>query len=61
VINIFDGYGRLLKQKDVQLIKGINKVNINQLNELPAGNYVLRVMSAGQVVNERVVKAGIKR
>ena len=61
LINIFDGYGRILKQKDVQLIKGINKIIVNQLHDLPAGNYVLRVMAAGQVVNERVIKAGIKR
>jgi hypothetical protein len=56
-VHLFDSYGRLLKQKAVQLTKGVNKINLNQLDPLPAGSYILRIESNGKVINERVIKA----
>jgi hypothetical protein len=56
-VHLFDSYGRLLKEKAVQLNKGMNKININQLDPLPSGSYILRIESNGKVINERVIKA----
>jgi hypothetical protein len=54
---LFDNYGRVMRQKEVQLATGVNKVILNQLEQLPPGGYILRISSNGKVINERVIKA----
>jgi hypothetical protein len=56
VVQLYDAFGRMVKQKDVQLSRGLNRVTFTQLDMLPSAGYVLRVETDGQILNERVIK-----
>ncbi len=56
-ISLFDGFGRLVTQKQEQLNRGLNKVTITDLGQLGEGTYLLRVQAAGVIINKLLVKA----
>lgn len=55
-ISLFDGFGRLVSQKQEQLYKGLNKVMITGLGPLSEGSYFMRVQADGQVINKKIIK-----
>ncbi|MEP7280058.1 MAG: T9SS type A sorting domain-containing protein [Bacteroidota bacterium] len=55
-ISVFDGFGRLVKQTEEQLYRGLNKVMITDLGGLSNGTYVLRVQAGGQAINKKIIR-----
>ncbi len=58
-ITIFDSYGRLIKQQQEHLYKGLNKIIVAGLGSVSEGTYFLQIETDGTAINKRVVK--IKR
>ncbi|MEO5595116.1 MAG: T9SS type A sorting domain-containing protein [Chitinophagaceae bacterium] len=55
-ISLFDGFGRLVKQKEESLYKGFNKITITDLGALSDGTYFLRIQADDRVINKRIIK-----
>lgn len=55
-ISLLDGFGRMVKQQQVFIYTGVNKITIAGLAELSNGTYFLRVETDGQAINKRVIK-----
>jgi hypothetical protein len=55
---LLDSYGRVLKQQEIRLYKGLNSISVNDLNSLNSGTYILRIQSDGQAINKQVIKTG---
>jgi len=55
-ISLFDGFGRLVIQKQESLYKGFNKITIKDLGTLSDGTYFMRIQADGQVINKRLIK-----
>jgi hypothetical protein len=55
-IILFDCYGKMVKQKQQQLYKGLNKIMFTQLDLLSDGSYILRIQTNGRTINKRVIK-----
>lgn len=56
IISLFDGFGRLVKQRKEPLLKGVNKILVSDLGLLSNGNYQLQVSSGNSVINKKVIK-----
>ncbi len=55
-IRLFDITGKLIHEKEVQKISGMNAVAFDDLNRLSAGTYILRIVDGNQVFTEKVIK-----
>ena len=55
-INIFDAFGKLVHQESVKVMKGENLVNINRLETLAQGIYILEVSDGQNSERTRLVK-----
>jgi hypothetical protein len=51
---LFDINGRVIKQQNVSVQKGVNKVQMNNYNACPAGMYLLRVVAAGNSFTQKI-------
>lgn len=57
VYTIADLSGRTLRSERIELATGVNNIPVNNLADLPAGNYVLRLQYEGQILLvESIVK-----
>lgn len=54
-ISITDIDGKIVIQKSVTLISGANKISIDELNQLAAGQYNLVITNASQIVGALIV------
>ena len=57
-VEIIDQYQHQLKMKSYNLVKGRNRINIDNTDKLPAGFYILRVTSNNNVINRKIIKRG---
>ena len=57
-VEILDQYQHRLKFGSYNLIKGRNRINIDNTDNLPAGFYILRVTSNNNVINRKIIKRG---
>ena len=57
-VEIIDQYQHKLKVGSYNLIKGRNRINIDNTDKLPAGFYILRVISDNNVINRKIIKRG---
>lgn len=55
-ILLLDGFGRIVKQKNNQVYKGLNKVMISDLGILSEGSYFLRIQTDNQIINKKLIK-----
>ena len=55
-VTVFNISGRELVSKNVQMIKGTNYVPLTELNNLPAGNYILQFNSGSNRIYKHIVK-----
>jgi uncharacterized repeat protein (TIGR01451 family) len=55
-ITIFNVQGKMVVSKQVALNKGNNDIRIDNLSNLPAGNYYLQLSSATQKIIEKIAK-----
>ena len=55
-VQILDQYQHVLKNATFNLVKGTNKITINNTDNLPAGVYILRVNSDTNTINKKIVK-----
>jgi hypothetical protein len=57
-LNVFvlDQYQHIVKASTVALNKGRNKINISNTNNLPAGFYILKVVSGNTIINKKIIK-----
>jgi Secretion system C-terminal sorting domain len=55
-INFFDQMGRQVKRYNVQASKGLNAINLTDLNNLPAGNYTVEVVGETLRARQQIVK-----
>ncbi|WP_165903583.1 proprotein convertase P-domain-containing protein [Hymenobacter gummosus] len=53
---LYDALGRVVLRQPVQLGAGAQRVELREVQQLPAGTYLLRLSSAGQTGTVRVVK-----
>ena len=57
-IEILDQYQHKLKVGSYNLLKGKNRIDIANTNKLPAGFYILRVVSGNNIINRKIIKKG---
>jgi hypothetical protein len=57
-VEILDQYQHMLKTGSYNLVKGKNRINIDNTDKLPAGFYILRVISDNNVINRKIIKRG---
>jgi hypothetical protein len=57
-VEILDQYQHRLKLGTYNLVKGRNRINIENTDNLPAGLYILRVSSNNNVINRKIIKRG---
>ena len=57
-VEIIDQYQHKLKIGSYNLVKGRNRINIDNTDKLPAGFYILRVVSDNNVINRKIIKRG---
>jgi hypothetical protein len=57
-VEILDQYQHKLKIGSYNLMKGKNKIDIANTDKLPAGFYILRVISGNHIVNRKIIKKG---
>ncbi len=57
-VEIIDQYQHTLKRGSYNLVKGRNRINIDNTDKLPAGFYILRVTSDNNVINKKIIKRG---
>jgi hypothetical protein len=43
-------------KKQIQLMKGANFIQLNELNKLNAGNYLVRIQTSAQVIIKQISK-----
>jgi hypothetical protein len=55
-VEILDQYQHKLKIGSYNLMKGKNKIDIANTDKLPAGFYILRVISGNHIVNRKIIK-----
>jgi hypothetical protein len=55
-VMLLDGFGRQMKQQQVLLYKGSNRIIINDLSALSNGTYFLQVQSGNQSINKKIIK-----
>jgi hypothetical protein len=56
-INLHDASGRLLSSRKLQLQKGNNQFSVGELLDYNPGTYIVRVVTATETQQIRVVKA----
>jgi hypothetical protein len=57
-VEILDQYQHRLKMGSYNLVKGRNRINLDNTDNLPAGFYILRVTSNNNVINRKIIKRG---
>ena len=57
-VEIIDQYQHTLKIGNYKLVKGRNRINIDNTDKRPAGFYILRVTSNNNVINRKIIKRG---
>ena len=57
-VELIDQYQHTLKIGSYNLVKGRNRINIDNTDKLPAGFYILRVISDNNVINRKIIKRG---
>jgi hypothetical protein len=57
-VEILDQYQHKLKSASYNLLKGRNRIYIDNTDKLPAGFYILRVTSNNNVINRKIIKRG---
>lgn len=57
-VEILDQYQHTMKMVSYNLVKGRNRINIDNTDKLPAGFYILRVSSNNNVINRKIIKRG---
>ncbi len=57
-VEILDQYQHTLKRGSYNLVKGRNRINIDNTDKFPAGFYILRVTSNNNVINRKIIKRG---
>jgi len=57
-VEILDQYQHKLKMGTYNLVKGRNRINVDNTDKLPAGFYILRVISNNNVINRKIIKRG---
>ena len=55
-VQIFDQYQHKLKSASYNLVQGKNKITINNTDNLPAGFYILKVVSGTNIINRKIIK-----
>jgi hypothetical protein len=55
-IQIIDQYQHRLKTLNYNLVKGKNKITVTNTDNLPAGFYILKVVSGSNVINRKIIK-----
>jgi hypothetical protein len=55
-VQIFDQYQHKLKSASYNLVKGKNKITISNTDNLPAGLYILKVVSETNIINRKIIK-----
>jgi hypothetical protein len=56
LLQVYDINGRILLEKQVQLIKGLNRVGVNEISKFQSGNYLLKLTQDNQVSFTQVLK-----
>jgi trimeric autotransporter adhesin len=56
LVNIIDGYGRVVKNHVTHINKGITNIALNNTAALNTGTYTLKVMFNGNIINKRIIK-----
>lgn len=51
---LLDMNGRVINQQNVSVQKGVNKIQMNNYSAWPAGMYILRVVSAGKNITQKI-------
>jgi hypothetical protein len=57
-VEILDQYQHRLKSGSYNLLKGRNKIDIANTDNLPAGFYILRVISGNNIISRKIIKRG---
>jgi len=55
-VQLIDMYQHSLKSLNFNLIKGTNKISIANTDNLPAGFYILKVVSGTNIINKKIIK-----
>jgi hypothetical protein len=55
-VQVLDQYQHTLKSANFNLVTGTNKISIENTDNLPAGFYILRVVSESNVINRKIIK-----
>jgi uncharacterized repeat protein (TIGR01451 family) len=55
-VKVFNMAGRELVSKTVQLMKGTNNVQVDELSKLPAGTYILQLSNSSERVYKQITK-----
>ncbi len=55
-VKIYSANGRQLLSKNIQLNKGTNFIQLNELSSLPAGNYFMQFNSAAEKIVKQLIK-----
>ena len=55
-ISLFDMYGKIVSKKNLHAIKGNSNVDMNDINKLSSGIYILRVQFNGQMIQNKLFK-----
>ncbi|HEX6170010.1 MAG TPA: hypothetical protein VFZ33_09965 [Chitinophagaceae bacterium] len=55
-VQILDQYQHKLKSASYNLVKGKNKITISNTDNLPAGIYILKVVSGTNIINRKIIK-----
>src|SRR6185436_6553399 len=54
-LQIADYSGRIVKQQSFSIQEGNNSIQINELNRLSSGNYIVIIRAATQAYNQKIV------
>jgi hypothetical protein len=55
-VEVIDQYQHILKSGNYNILKGKNTISISNTDNLPAGFYILRVISGTDVINRKIIK-----
>ena len=55
-VQVLDQYQHVLKASNHNLVKGTNRILLSNTDNLPAGIYILRVVSGTHTVNKKIIK-----
>jgi hypothetical protein len=56
VLQILDASGKTKIQKTIQTEKGINNISINNLDALPKGFYLVRIITNNKIETGKIIK-----